>query len=104
MAYSIKQQPTTVSLSQSPIVFSVEETDTSITATGSFQYFGDLYYWQGGSTNQGSVPNFTFAKYPNQSNTGIFDVSKVINSSLYSISTRKPFTSILLRVRYILRV
>jgi hypothetical protein len=80
MAYSIKQQPTTVALSQSPIVFSVEETDTNVTATGSFQYFGDLYYWQGGSTNQGSVPNYTFAKYPNQSNTGIFDVSKVINS------------------------
>jgi len=80
MAFSIKQEPTTVSLTQSPIVFSVEETDTNITATGSFQYFGDLYYWQGSPTNSGSVPNYTLAKYPNQSNTGIFDVSKVINS------------------------
>lgn len=80
MSFSITQEPEEIVASQSPIVFTVYETDSAITTTGSFQYVTDLYYWTGSSTGSGSTPDYTLVKYPNQNSRGIFDVSKVLNS------------------------
>ena len=80
MSFSITQEPEEIVASQSPIVFTVYETDTAITTTGSFQYVNELYYWTGSSTNSGSEAQYTLVKYPNENSRGIFDVSKVLNS------------------------
>ena len=81
MSLSITQAPAQVNLAQSPIIFTVSES-TSVINSSSFQYYADLYYWIGTPNQSGSVPQYTLAKYPNASNVGIFDVSKVINSVL----------------------
>ena len=81
MSLSITQTPAQVNLAQSPIIFTVSES-TSVINSSSFQYYGDLYYWIGSPNSSGSVPQYTMVKYPNASNVGIFDVSKVINSVL----------------------
>jgi hypothetical protein len=81
MSLSITQTPAEVNLAQSPIIFTVSES-TSVINSSSFQYYADLYYWIGTPNQSGSVPQYTLAKYPNASNVGIFDVSKVINSVL----------------------
>ena len=80
MSFSITQEPAEIVLSQSPIVFTLYETSSAITTTGSFQYVTDLYYWTGSATGSGSTPDYTFVKYPNEEKRGIFDVSKVMNS------------------------
>jgi hypothetical protein len=81
MALSITQTPAVVSLAQSPMIFTLSE-NTGVVASASFQYYLDLYYWQGLITSPPAVPQYTLVKYPNASNVGIFDVSKVINSTL----------------------
>lgn len=81
MSLSITQTPAQVNLAQSPIIFTVSES-TSVINSSSFQYYADLYYWIGTPNQSGSVPQYTMVKYPNASNVGIFDVSKVINSVL----------------------
>ena len=79
MAISIVQTPATCSLSQSPIVFSVNE-DTDVVFSSSFQYNADLYYWNGGIEQSGSY-KYQLVKYPNASGVGIFDFSRIINST-----------------------
>jgi hypothetical protein len=81
MALNILQNPAIVSLAQSPIIFSVQDTGSIIT-TSSFQYVGELYYWTGSTTNSSSVPDYTIIKYPNTSAAGIFDLNRIINSTL----------------------
>ena len=81
MALSITQTPAVVSLAQSPMIFTLSE-NTGVVASASFQYYLDLYYWQGIITSPPAIPQYTLVKYPNASNVGIFDVSKVINSTL----------------------
>lgn len=83
MSLSITQTPAQVNLAQSPIIFTVSES-TSVIYSSSFQYVGDLYYWSGTPNQSGSVPQYTLVKYPNLSTVGIFDVSRIINSSLSS--------------------
>ena len=79
MALSLLQQPSSASLAQSPIVFSVS---SSINVTQSaFQYVAELYYWTGSESDSGSV-KYVLTKYPNSSNVGIFDFSKILNSTL----------------------
>jgi hypothetical protein len=41
-----------------------------------------LYYWDGSITNSGSSADYQLVKYPNESTTGIFDVSRILNSTL----------------------
>jgi hypothetical protein len=82
MALSITQTPAIVSLAQSPIIFSVSESDTNLLASSSFQYIGELYYWTGALTNSGSISDYTIVKYPNSSDVGIFDLNRIINSTL----------------------
>jgi hypothetical protein len=82
MGISITQTPAIVSLAQSPIIFSVLESNSALITSQSFQYVGELYYWQGALTNSGSSADYVITKYPNTSNTGIFDINRIINSTL----------------------
>ena len=84
MALTIIQTPNDVNLAQSPIVFSVSESNSQAFTSSSFQYLADLYYWTGSVSNSGSS-DYTLTKYPNSSRVGIFDVSRIINSELSDI-------------------
>jgi len=83
MALAILQTPASASLAQSPIVFSVSSS-TDTTNTG-FQYVADLYYWDGAVSNSGSS-DYTLVKYPNVSGVGIFDLSRILNSTLTDLA------------------
>ena len=85
MALSLVQTPATGSLAQSPIIFSVSES-TTVYNSSSFQYVGELYYWTGSTTNSASVPDYTIVKFPNTSNVGIFDLNRIINSTLTNLA------------------
>jgi hypothetical protein len=50
----------------------------------------DLYYWSGGPNASGSTPNYTLVKYPNESYVGIFDVSRILNSTLTDLLEANP--------------
>jgi len=81
MAISITQTPASCSLAQSPIIFTVAE-NTPVFTSSSFQYVGELYYWQGGLFQSSSVADYTILKFPNTANVGIFDLNRIINSTL----------------------
>jgi hypothetical protein len=85
MALSITQTPALVSLAQSPIIFTLSE-NTPVYTSSSFQYVGELYYWTGSLTNSSSVADYTITKYPNTSNVGIFDLNRIINSTLTDLA------------------
>ena len=89
MSISINQYPASASLAQSPIVFSVNETSTGVLASSSFQYIAELYYWTGSESNSGSA-DYTLQKYPNTSDYGIFDFSRIINSTLVEKREANP--------------
>jgi hypothetical protein len=84
MALSITQTPANVSPAQSPIVFTVNETG-GVLLSSSFQYYADLYYWDGLPNQSGSV-DYLLVKYPNQSGRGIFDFSRILNSTLTDLA------------------
>ena len=70
--------------SQSPIPFIVSESNSEALTSSSFQYVAELYYWQGHQTSdKPSTSQYTLTKFPNNSGSGIFDVSRVV-SSLFS--------------------
>jgi len=79
MALTILQYPASASLAQSPIAFSVSSS-TNVTESN-FQYVGELYYWTGSVASSGSV-KYTLTKFPNNTGVGIFDVSRILNSTL----------------------
>ena len=81
MALNITQFPATCSLVQSPTIFTLSESGLVYTSA-SFQYYLDLYYWSGTPSNSSSVANYTLVKYPNESDVGIFDVGRILNSTL----------------------
>jgi len=81
MSLSITQTPATASLAQSPIIFTLAES-TPVYTSSSFQYVGELYYWTGSLTNSASVSDYTIVKFPNTANVGIFDLNRIINSTL----------------------
>ena len=85
MALSITQTPALVSLAQSPIIFTLSE-NTPVYTSSSFQYVGELYYWTGSLTNSSSVPDYTIVKFPNTANVGIFDLNRIINSTLTDLA------------------
>lgn len=88
MSLSITQNPATASLAQSPMVFTLAETG-DVVLSSSFQYYGDLYYWTG-SLNQSGSLKYQLVKYPNASRVGIFDVSKIVNSTLQDLRQTNP--------------
>jgi hypothetical protein len=85
MSISLNQTPAIVSLAQSPIIFSVAESDANILTSSSFQFVGELYYWTGSLSSSGSS-QYTIVKYPNTSNVGIFDLNRIINSTLTDLA------------------
>ena len=85
MSLSIVQTPATCSLAQSPIIFSVVESTTATVLQDGFQYLCDLYYWKGTPSNSGSV-DYILSKYPNTSLHGIFDLNRIINSTLTDLA------------------
>lgn len=88
MSLSILQTPATCSLAQSPMPFSVS---SSINTTqNTFQYVGQLWYWTGSINDSGSTPQYTLTKYPNTAGVGIFDVSRIINSTLSNYAIANP--------------
>lgn len=82
MALTYNQQPPYIALTQSPTILSVTW-DGYATSSG-FQYVCDLYYWTGSQTAIPSSSNYTLVKYPNDSGAGIFDFSRILNSTLTS--------------------
>ena len=90
MALSITQIPAKVNLAQSPIPFTLSESNTAVLSSSSFQYVGELYYWTGSQFASASSSDYTIVKYPNASNVGIFDVSKIINSTLVDSLINNP--------------
>ena len=88
MSLSITQNPATASLAQSPIVFTLSE-NTAVVYSSSFQYYADLYYWTG-SLNQSGSYKYQLVKYPNPSNVGIFDTSRILNSTLVDLRQTNP--------------
>jgi hypothetical protein len=90
MAIEFLQYPASCSLAQSPIVCAVSESVTGSIASSSFQYIAELYYWTGSESDSGSFSDFTLAKYPNESLSGIFDFSKIINSTLEDTIKENP--------------
>ena len=86
MSINIIQTPPFVNLAQSPIVFSVIETSSVLLQNDGFQYVGNLYYWTGSYTASGSLVDYTLTKYPNVSLYGIFDISRIINSTLQDLA------------------
>jgi len=69
-----------MSLAQSPVIFSVSS--STLVAETNFQYIGELTIWTGSVSASGSGNTWTLAKYPSsQGFTGIFDLSRIINST-----------------------
>lgn len=85
MSLSILQTPPLVGLAQSPMIFSLSES-TPVYTSSSFQYVGELFYWTGSLTNSGSSADYTITKFPNTSNVGIFDLNRIINSTLTDLA------------------
>lgn len=85
MSLSITQNPAAVSLAQSPIIFTVAESNGALITSSSFQYIGELYYWTGSASSSGSA-DYTITKFPNTSNVGIFDLNRIINSTLTDLA------------------
>jgi hypothetical protein len=80
MSYSFIQTPATMSLAQSPVIFSVSS--STLVGQSNFQYIGELTIWTGSVADSGSGNTWTLAKYPSsQGLTGIFDLSRIINST-----------------------
>ena len=90
MALSITQTPATSSLAQSPIIFTVAESNLVNLTSSSFQYVGELYYWTGSVLASGSLSDYTISKFPNTSNVGIFDLNRIINSTLTDLLIENP--------------
>jgi hypothetical protein len=99
MSISINQTPASASLAQSPIVFSVLESDTNVFLSSSMQYVAELTYWTGNITVSGSA-DYTLAKFPNNSNYGIFDFSKIINSTLTDKLQENPSNAVYFKVKF----
>ena len=89
MSLSITQLPASASLAQSPMAFTITET-SGVIYSSSFQYVVNLTYWTGSASDSGSGQVYTLVKYPNQSHVGIFDVSKIINSTLTDLRQTNP--------------
>lgn len=90
MALSITQTPAVASLAQSPIIFTVAESNLALLTSSSFQYVGELFYWTGTPLASGSLADYTISKYPNTSNVGIFDLNRIINSTLTDLLQQNP--------------
>jgi len=84
MSITVLQKPGDIQSAQSPIVFSVLESTQAYTSS-EFQYTANLYIWSGNQSQSGSYL-YQSRKFPNPSGSGIFDFSKMINSTLIDLA------------------
>ena len=88
MSYSFIQTPATASLAQSPMIFSVSS--STLTSQPNFQYVGLLSIWDN-TTTSASADVWTLSKYPSaEGRTGIFDVSRIVNSTQTTLAQADP--------------
>lgn len=99
MSISINQTPASASLAQSPMIFSVLESSADILLSSSMQYVAELTYWTGSILVSGSS-DYTLTKFPNQENYGIFDVSKIINSTLTEKVAENPSNAVYFKCEF----
>jgi hypothetical protein len=85
MSITVLQKPSDIQPAQSPIVFSVITSGSQAYTASEFQYTANLYVWSGNMNQSGSYI-YQARKYPNQSGSGIFDFSRMINSTLTELS------------------
>jgi hypothetical protein len=85
MSIQVLQKPSDIQAAQSPIVFSVITSGSQAYTASEFQYTANLYVWSGNMNQSGSYI-YQARKYPNQSGSGIFDFSRMINSTLTELS------------------
>jgi hypothetical protein len=77
------QLPPSLSLAQSPVVFSVTN---AAYQSSSFYYTCTLSIWTGSEANSGSATQYALRKFPNKTGAGIFDVSRFLNSKLTDLA------------------
>jgi hypothetical protein len=85
---TVTQRPEIVAAAQSPIVFSVRETNNSYTSSG-YQYTAKIWAWKGVANASGSYL-YQVNKYPNTVGSGIFDIGKLINSKMTDLLLDVP--------------
>jgi len=85
MSITVLQKPSDIQAAQSPIVFSVITSGSQAYTASEFQYTANLYIWSGNMSQSGSYI-YQARKYPNQSGSGIFDFSRMINSTLTDLA------------------
>jgi hypothetical protein len=81
MALSIIQSASALQPAQSPVMYSVTMGDMSYTSS-QFQFTCKLEYWSGSVSVSSSGTSYQINKYPNKVGSGIFDLSKILNSAL----------------------
>jgi hypothetical protein len=89
MSIQVLQKPSDIQAAQSPIVFSVITSGSQAYTASEFQYTANLYVWSGNMNQSGSYI-YQARKYPNQSGSGIFDFSRMINSTLTDLAAENP--------------
>ena len=89
MSITVLQKPSDIQPAQSPIVFSVVTSGSQAYTASEFQYTANLYVWSGNMNQSGSYI-YQARKYPNVSGSGIFDFSKMINSTLIDLAVTNP--------------
>jgi hypothetical protein len=85
MSITVLQKPSDIQPAQSPVIFSVITSGSNAYTASGFQYTANLYAWSGNYSNSGSYIYQT-RKYPNPSGSGIFDFSRLINSTLKDLA------------------
>ena len=97
MSISILQTPTSPQGAQSPVVFSVIESNGAYTGSG-YQYTAKLFAWTG--TVVPTTHIYQMNKYPNTSNVGIFDFSKLLSSKLRDLCLDNPSSVLQYKVEF----
>jgi hypothetical protein len=87
MALTLLQTPASVNLSQSPMAFSISS--STDLANAGFQYVCELYIWSGSPSVSGSY-KYQLVKYPNDASAGIFEVSRIVNSTMTDLLETTP--------------
>lgn len=78
-ATTFLQLPPSLSLAQSPVVFSVTN---AAYQSSSFYYTCQLSIWTGSEANSGSATQYALRKFPNKTGAGLFDISRFLNAKL----------------------
>jgi hypothetical protein len=87
MSIVVNQTPNSPALAQSPLVFSVADSNAAHTGSG-FQFVAKLYMSKNGTFS--ATPDYQMNKYPNMVGAGIFDFSKLISSKLRDLVLDNP--------------